>query len=154
MLLDKRTEFCDAVALNTGAAGTYNVGNTVDTRSATTDPNVLKDLGASDDLFLVVRMVTAATSGGAATLQMKLVSDDADPPNTATASQHGSSPVLALAALVAGATVWVTKLPSSLYERYVGIQQVTAVAAFTGGTFDAFLTNDANLWRAYADNVA
>lgn len=153
MILDDRLEFADALALNTGAAGTYNLGDVVDIKSATIDPNTLRDLEGSE-MYLVVRVATAATSAGAATLQVRLVSDDTSTPSTTTATVHATSATFALASLTAGATVMATKLPAGSYERYVGIQQITGTAAFTGGAIDAFLTSEPALWRAYADNVA
>jgi hypothetical protein len=153
MLMDDRLEFADATALNTGAAGTYNIGDVIDTRAATIDPNVTKDHEGSE-MYLVVRVATAATSGGAATLQVRLVSDDTATPSTTTATVHATSAAIALASLTAGATVMVTKLPSGSYERYIGVQQITGTAAFTAGAVDAFLVSDPAIWRAYADNVA
>jgi hypothetical protein len=153
MLMDDRLEFADATALNTGAAGTYNIGDVIDTRAASIDPNVTKDHEGSE-MYLVVRVATAATSGGAATLQVRLVSDDTATPSTTTATVHATSAAIALASLTAGATVMVTKLPSGSYERYIGVQQITGTAAFTAGAVDAFLVSDPAIWRAYADNVA
>ena len=153
MILDERLELADATALNTGGAGTYNIGDVIDTRAATIDPNVLKDHEGAE-MYLVVRVTTAATSGGSATLQVRLVSDDTATPNTGTATVHATSPVIPLASLTAGATVLVTKLPSGSYERFIGVQQITGTAAFTGGAVDAFLVSDPAIWRAYADNVA
>lgn len=155
MIIDDRTEFADATALNTGAAGTYNVGDVVDLQGqAIGTANLTRDLGSHDPVYLVVRVATTATSGGAATLQVRLVSDDSATPSTTTATVHYTSAAIALASLTAGATVCVTPLPSGSYERYMGIQQITGTAAFTAGAIDAFLTDDPNLWRAYADNVA
>lgn len=153
MLMDDRLEFADATALNTGAAGTYNVGDVIDTRAASIDPNVTKDHEGSE-MYLVVRVATAATSGGAATLQVRLVSDDTATPSTTTATVHATSAVIPVASLTAGATVMVTKLPAGSYERYIGVQQITGTAAFTGGALDAFLVSDPAIYRAYADNVA
>jgi len=152
MILDERLELADATALNTGAAGTYNIGDVIDTRAASIDPNVTKDHEGSE-LYLVVRVATAATSGGSATLQVRLVSDDTATPNTSTASVHATSAAIPVASLTAGATVMVTKLPSGSYERYIGVQQITGTAAFTAGAIDAFLVSDPALYRAYADNV-
>ena len=100
------------------------------------------------------KLATAATSGGAATLQVRLVSDDTATPSTTTATVHATSAAIAVASLTAGSTVMVTRLPSGSYERYIGIQQITGTAAFTAGAVDAFLTSDPGLWRAYGDNVA
>ena len=153
MILDDRLEFADAAALNTGAAGTYNIGDVIDTRAATIDPNVTKDHEGSE-LYLVIRVATTATSGGAATGQFRLVSDDTATPSTTTATVHATSAAIAVASLTAGATVMVTRLPAGSYERYIGVQQITGTAAFTAGAVDAFLVSDPALWRAYADNVA
>ena len=153
MIIDDRLEFCDAQALNTGGAGTYNIGDVIDTRAATVNPNVTSDLEGSD-LYLVIRVATAATSGGSATGQFRLVSDDTATPSTTTATVHATSAAIAVASLTAGYTVMVTRLPSGSYERYVGIQQITGTAAFTAGAIDAFLCSDPALYRAYADNVA
>ena len=153
MIIDDRLEFADATALNTGAAGTYNLGDVIDTKSTTIDPNTTKDL-EGPEMYLVVRIGTAATSGGSATLQVRLVSDDTATPSTTTATVHATSAAIPVASLTAGATVMVTRLPSGSYERYVGIQQITGTAAFTGGTLDAFLVSDPALYRAYGDNVA
>ena len=153
MILDDRLELADATALNTGAAGTYNLGDVFDTRSTTIAPNVTSDLEGAE-MYLVVRVATAATSGGSATLQVRLVSDDTATPSTTTATVHSTSAAIPVASLTAGTTVMVTKLPSGSYERYVGIQQITGTAAFTGGALDAFLVSDPAIYRAYADNVA
>lgn len=153
MLIDERTEFCDATDLNTGAAGTYNIGDVIDVKSATIDPNTTKDLGFSE-LYLVIKVATAATSGGAATGQFRLVSDDTATPSTTTATVHYTSAAIPVASMTAGSTVAVVKLPSGSYERYIGVQQITGTAAFTAGAVDAFLTSDPAVWRAYGDNVA
>jgi hypothetical protein len=154
MIIDERTEFCDATALNTGGAATYNVGDVIDTKSATTDPNTLKDLGAAGDLWLIVRVATTATSGGSATGTFRLVSDAVATPDTSTATVHVTSATIPVASLTAGTTILAVPLPSGSYERYLGIQQITATAAFTAGAIDAFLTADPAIWRPYADNVS
>lgn len=153
MYLDERTEFADATALNTGAAGTYNIGDVIDTRATSIDPNVTKDHEGSD-LYLVIQVDTTATSGGAATGQFRLVSDDTATPDTATATIHYTGPAIPVATLVAGYRYCAVRLPSGSYERYIGVQQITGTAAFTAGKINAFLTADPALYRAYADNVA
>jgi len=60
MILDKRTEFCDATALNTGAAGTYLIGDQIDL-------GVARDIGTGEQLYLVITVDTPPTSAGAAT---------------------------------------------------------------------------------------
>lgn len=154
MLLDSRNEFADATALNTGAAGSYLVGNVIDTKPATTSPNTTSDLEGSE-LYCVIQVDTAVTSGGAATVAFALASDDAAAIATdGSATVHFQSAAIAKATLVAGYMVAAFKLPKGSYERYVGILQTTAVAALTAGKINAFLTKDPALYRAYADNVA
>lgn len=152
MILDELTEFCDATALNTGGAGTYLIGDVIDTKSAAIDPNTTKDFGFSE-VYLVIRVATTATSGGSATGTFRLASDSTADLNT-SATVHFTSATIPVASLTAGTTIAVVKLPSGSYERYIGIQQITGTAAFTAGAIDAFLTSDPNAWRAYADNVA
>jgi hypothetical protein len=154
MLMDERNEFCDATALNTGAAGSYLIGDVIDTDPATTAPNTTVDLSGAD-LYLVIQVDTAATSGGSATGAFHLCSD-AQAAIAVDGSQtiHFSTSAIAVATLVAGYMVACVKLPKGSYERYLGIVQTTAVAAFTAGKVNAFLTADPAIYRAYADNVA
>lgn len=146
MILDARNEFCDATALNTGAAGTYLIGNQID-MGAVPAPG---PLGANGELYLVATVDTTATSGGAATLQLKLASDDTASISTTTATDHFASRVFPLSALVAGATLFAVKMPMGFdYERFLGILQVTGTAAFTAGKVNVFLTPDPARWAAY-----
>jgi hypothetical protein len=152
MILDERTEFADAVALNTGAAGTYNIGDVIDTQVGSL--NTLINHGNGQPLYLVITVDTTATSGGAATGQFRLVSDAIAVPDTATATVHYTSAAIAVASLTAGTVIALVALPHGSYERYLGIQQITGTAAFTAGKVNAFLTLDPSAWRAYADNVS
>lgn len=142
MILDERTEFCDAVALNTGGAGSYLLGDVIDLGEA-------KDLGNSDPLYLVVQVDTTATSGGSATGVISLVTDD----NASLSSPAVlvSSKAWAVADITAGTTLMVVQLPmeGTAYERYLGIQQTTGVAAFTAGKINAFITHTPARWKAY-----
>lgn len=142
MILDERGEFCDAVALNTGAAGSYLLGDVIDL-------GVARDLGGDQALYLVVTVDTAATSGGSATGQFNLVTDDNASLSSPTALV--SSVAWAVASMTAGKTLMAVQLPmeGTAYERYIGIQQVTGTAAFTAGKVNAFLTTDVARWKAY-----
>ncbi len=146
MILDKRCEFADAVALNTGAAGSYLVGDVYDTQA-------LRDLGAGNTLYLVIAVQTTATSGGAATGQFNLVHDTAA--NLGSATVLLSSAAFTVASMIAGVTLLAIALPmeGTAYKRYLGIQQVTGTAAFTAGKIDAFLVEDFAKFRHYADAV-
>jgi hypothetical protein len=142
MILDERGEFCDAVALNTGAAGSYLLGDVIDL-------GVARDLGGDQAVYLVVSVDTAATSGGSATGQFNLVTDD----NASLSSPAVlvSSVAWPVASMTAGKTLMAVQLPmeGTAYERYIGIQQVTGTAAFTAGKVNAFLVDDVARWKAY-----
>lgn len=145
MILDELLEFCDATALNTGAAGDYVIGDVVDLGVAG------RDIGNGEPLEFVVQVDTTATSGGAATLAISLATDD----NAAMASPTKivTVPAVAVASLTAGTTLCRLKLPAGTYERYIGVVQTTGTAAFTAGKVNAFLTPAAANWKAYADAI-
>lgn len=142
MILDERGEFCDATALNTGAAGSYLLGDVIDL-------GVARDLGGDMALYLVVTVDTAATSGGSATGQFNLVTDDNSSLSSPTVLV--SSVAWPVASMTAGKTLMAVQLPmeGTAYERYIGIQQVTGTAAFTAGKVNAFLVDDVARWKAY-----
>lgn len=149
MILDERTEFCDATALNTGAAGTYLLGDQIDS-------SVVRDLGNGEPIYLVITVDTLPTSGGAATAQFTLASDDsASIATNGTASVHFVTKAFAMSEMAAGTVLAAVALPAQgvAYERYLGILQTTGTAAFTGGKINAFLSIDAARWRAYADAI-
>lgn len=144
MIIDELTELATSFALNTGAPGVYTIGDAIDTARA-------RDLGTGTHLFLTAVMVQAATSGGAASLALRIVTSDSG--DLAAAETLVQSGPVAVAGLSAGRLVCSLPLPSARYRRYLGIQQVTTGAAFTGGSLDAFLSPDPNAWRAYADSI-
>lgn len=147
MILDELLEFCDATALNTGGAGTYLLGDVIDLGSAPT----LQGPGfGGAPLYLVIQVDTTATSGGSATGRFILASDaQAAIATDGSATVHFDSGAIAVAALVAGTLITATALPlTRTYERYLGILQTTAVAAFTAGKINAFLTTDISAWAA------
>lgn len=147
MIIDSTLEMMDAVALNTGVAGTYLIGSQIDL-------SVARDIGNGKPAYLVITVDTAATSGGAATLQLILASDDSAAISTTTATEHWKSDEIPVASLTAGKH-WVIPLPGgpslSAYERYLGILQVTGTAAFTAGKLNAFITFDPFGWKASPD---
>lgn len=146
MWIDDFTEMADATALNTGGAGSYLVGDVIDTTL------VSKDLGIGEDLWVVIQVDTTATSGGSATGNFQLVSDaQAAIATDGSATVHLSSGAIAVATLVAGYTIMAARLPVGTYERYIGILQTTATAAFTAGKINAFLTKNYPKYIAFAD---
>lgn len=148
MISDSLLTFCDATALNTGAAGSYIIGNQIDLSVAR---NVGVGVGEGQ-LYLVITVDTTATSGGSATAVFSLVSDG----DSAIGSPNviASTAAIAVATLVQGYPALVLALPiSDVYERYLAIQQTTAVAAFTAGKINAFLTTTPPARRAYPDGI-
>ncbi len=145
MILDERTEFADATALNTGAAGDYVIGDVVDLGAAG------RDIGNGEELELVVQVDTTATSGGSATLAISLATDDNS--SLSSPTKIVTSPAVAVASLTAGTTVFRVRVPAGTYERYLGIVQTTGTAAFTAGKINAFLTPASANWKAYADGI-
>jgi hypothetical protein len=145
MILDERTEFCDATALHTGAAGTYLIGDQIDLGAA-------RDIGNGEPLYLVITVDTQPTSAGAATAQFTLASDDtANIATNGTASVHFQTKAFTIAEMTAGAVLAAVALPIEgvAYERFLGILQTTGTAAFTGGKINAFLTPDVAKWKSY-----
>lgn len=145
MILDKRNEFCDATALNTGGAGTYLVGDQIDLGTA-------RDVGNGQPVYLVITVDTLPTSGGSATAQFSLASDaSASIATDGSASVHLQTKAFAISEMAAGQVLAAIALPMEgvAYERYLGILQTTGTAAFTGGKINAFLTNDVAKWKAY-----
>lgn len=157
MILDERTEFCDDQTLNTGAAGTYNIGDTIDLGLAG------RDIGSPGQHLSVV--ISVGTTGigvasGTGTVAFQLVSDD-----TPTIATNGTQSVHAVTRAFATSTTSATttlkpgtvlaqfELPSPAngqpFERYVGIQQVTGTTAISGGRVDVFLTPSPATWKAY-----
>jgi hypothetical protein len=146
MILDERTEFLDATALNLGAPGSFLLGDVIDLTN-------VRDIGMGEPLWLIVTVDTTATSGGAATLALNLLTDT--DPALGSPVVLATSPTFALAALTAGAMIWAVALPieGNLYERYLGIQQVTGAAAFTAGKINANIVRDVAKRKLYPDAV-
>lgn len=148
MIMDKLVEFCDATALNTGGAASYLIGNVVQ-RPAN------YDLGPGGALWLVLQVQTTCTSGGSATAAFSLCTDSgAGIAVDGSQVTHFITAAIPVATLVAGYRICAVRLPSGLnYKKFMGIVQTTAVAAFTAGKIDAFLTDNPSAWKAYDDAI-
>lgn len=149
MILDSLLEFADAVALNTGVAGTYLVGSQIDLGAAPAAPG--PRAGAADGLYLVITVDTAFVSGGGGSAAFILASDaSASIATDGSATNHFQTKAYTAAQGAAGAVLAIVELPKHLvYERYLGILQVTTTAAFSAGKINAFLTTDPSDWVAY-----
>lgn len=149
MILDERTEFADATALSTAGTGIANVGDVIPL-------TVARDISSpTKPAYLVIQVTTQPTSAGAPGIQFQLVSDAVAPPLTnGTATVHWLSASFTMAQLPVG-TVLVVALPSETpaYETFLGVQQVIATAALTGGAINAFLTLTPKRWKAAADGI-
>jgi hypothetical protein len=140
-------------SMSTFTVGTNPAGNVIDSGPLggqnTPSQNAGRDWGTGYPAWLVILFTTAPTSGGAATIDMQLVSS-ASPaltsPNvmvdlTGGALAYnggkfnaGQRYAIALPrAGIGGTTGWL---------RYIGINFIVATAALTGGVFNAFLTRD------------
>lgn len=152
MIFDDRLEFADAVSLNTGAAGTYNIGDQIDITA-------LRDIGNGADLYLVVTVdtgITVASSTG--TVAFSLASDDSSTIATnGTQTVHATSRAwpTSTTAIAAGTVLFAVALPmeGAVYERYLQVQQVTGTTALNAGKVNAFLTTDVSAIKAYADAI-
>ncbi|MBM61907.1 MAG: hypothetical protein CL484_03025 [Acidobacteria bacterium] len=146
MIRDNLTTFCRATALNTGAAGSYLIGDVVPLGDQ-------RDIGLHTPLYLVVTMAVTATSGGAATGKFALVSDSQAAINPATATVHMETPEFAVADMSAGTNLITVSIPwqGPEYETYLGLVQTTGTAAFTAGAINAFLTMTPQTNNAYPE---
>lgn len=153
MILDERTEFCDAtsVILTAGSAW-QNIGDVIPTTKA-------RNLGVGMPIYLIIRIATSVigTTDATGTFALRLVSDTSDnPPNVSTATVHWTSATVstnttAVAGLTAGVRFVCIALPDGDYETNLGIQALVTTRSTTAGAIDAFLTLDPNQWKAYAD---
>ena len=152
MIHDERTEFCDSTALNTGGAGTYVLGDSIDLGVQA------RDIGAGQPLYLVVQVDVGINAAGAGTVALQLVSAD-NGALTTNPVVHAQSEAFVTSttsgnagnALQPGRRLVALALPmeGTDYKRYLGIRQVTAAQAITAGAISAFLTPDVSRWKAY-----
>lgn len=146
MILDSRSEFCDATSaiLNIGNA---IIGNVMDLGATPT----LRDIGTGEPVYLVLQVDTTFV-GATSTTKFELASDStADLATSKTV--HLATPAIAVATLVAGYQV-AFALPNDVtYERYLGLWETVATANVTAGKINAFLTRDVAKWAPYANAI-
>lgn len=145
MILDTQSTFSDSQAVTATAIST----NVIDLNSVV-GPNALQDIGAGEDLYLVVSVPTAITDTGSdATLTVTLETDTAVGLGSSTVVL--SSGTLAFAAYsAAGTTILAVRLPAFDYKRYLGLRYTVASGPFTAGAIDAFLVKDFSKFKTYA----
>lgn len=148
MILDERNEFADATALSTSATGRALVGDVIDLGATSSD------IGNGEQMYLVIQVDTAVTSGGSATVSFELASDaSASIATDGSATVHAVTAAIPKATLVAGYVAAAVALPIGTYERYLGILQNVGTAALTAGKVNAFLTRDVSKWVATPDGI-
>lgn len=151
MILDERTEFCDAVTGVSAASTTTLRGDQIDLGST------VGDGFQGGQPAVVITIDTAFVSANSNTTRFVVASDAAAAIAVdGTATEHATSQDFLPSDLVAGARI-VIPLPAGLpnYERYLGILQSVGAGAsgVTAGAFNAFLTMDAGSWKATADGL-
>lgn len=159
MIMDERLEFADAVSV-AAAAGTALIGDVIDSGS------IARDLGAGEQVFLVISVDTEIITGGAAgTIQFLLASDaQAAIAVDGSATVHYASRAFVTDDAAANDTqmnagqfpvVVALPLEGAVYERYLGILAVIATTTVTAGKINAYLTLDPprNVNRVYAEGA-
>ncbi len=142
--VDSQFEFSDAQAVTATAISTnvydlFSMG--VGGGSTDVSPNTRIDIGAGEDIYVIVNTVTAATDTGSdATLLVEVVTAD-DAALTTNAQTVLATSALAFAAFSpAGTNLLKAKLPLFPYRRYLGVRYTVASGPLTAGTFDAYGT--------------
>jgi len=146
MMLDKQLMFEDALALSGLAVATTVSTNTVDLwgSAAAAIPQggtVPHDIGKGTKVELFGQVLTTATSGGAATLTVQLITSAAAALTSPTVIAQTMT-ALALATLVAGYRFRFGSVPVGILQRYLGVQFVVGTAVYTGGTISVGLAMD------------
>lgn len=158
MILDERLEFADAASV-AAAAGTTVLGDVIDLGAVTN-----LDIGVGEPMWLIIQTTTEIiTAGAAGTMQFFLVSDSLATLGAATVANcttHATSGALVTddaaansAKFDVGGVIMAVRLPSDIYERYLGILVTIATTTVTAGAVNAFLTKDYAKWVPYADAV-
>lgn len=145
MILDNDLIFSDAQDIGQTVA-TYVGTNVYDHGAAQTAPGgygtIQKDVFAGEfaKMALLISIIEAVTSAGAATINFQLVqSANADLSSPDVLSQTGA---LAYTLLTAGKRIALPVPPHGLTKRYFGVQYVIAGATTTAGTVTAGLVRN------------
>lgn len=144
MILDVQAEFSDSQAVTATALSTNVYDQSPLTKTAT------RDLGAGADSYLVLQVDTAAAAAGAATVTVTL--ESADNTGMTGSTVHGTFGPFSIAQMAAGTTLGTIPLPYGAYKRYVGLRYTVGSGPLTAGAFSAFITNNPQVYTAYARN--
>jgi hypothetical protein len=148
MILDERLELADATALDTTGTDEDLIGDVIDLGA---EP---MDFGVTQQLYVVIQ-ITTAVSGTSSTVAFQLVSDAAAAiAKDGTQSYHAITESIPEATLVAGYEIVMAIPPNgggNTFERYLGVQSVTGVAALSAGAVNIFITNTPPVRRYLPD---
>jgi hypothetical protein len=142
MIVDKLLSPSIKQPLNVGLpVGTTTLGQVMDWGAARNQGLLAKPYGPGWDIN-----IRNATSGGAATATLLLVTDD----NAALSSPTTlfTSPTYTLSQL-AKMDLFVPVPETDLWERYVAWRITVGTAVFTGGTISLEYVADVRKWRGY-----
>ena len=140
MITDKLTTFSNAQLVTATAVST----DVIDF-GPLTHGNTRRDIGAGEQIYLVVAMLAAAAAAGAATTNIQLQTSD----DNATWVTLFDSGALALADLAAGKRPVQVAVPRGV-RRYLRLNYVIGTGPLTAGSFWAGLVKDVQDKTAYA----
>ena len=145
-IIDSRTTFAENFDLDQ-ETGTYLLTNQIDLGAVGQDP------GNGQPVYLNVVVDETFTDGGdAATLQLRLRSDDSASIHASTSTGHFETPTFLKAALVAGNKFsFCLPVEGTAYERFLGVQAIVGTAGFDAGEITAWLSLDPIGWKAHPD---
>lgn len=135
MIADAQNQLSAAQAVTSTAVST----NTIDL-------SVARDVGAGEELHIVVTVDTTATAAGAATVNFQVITSAAA--NLGSPNVIGETGAVAISELPAGRRPIVLPLPRSLLtslplgQRYLGLQYTVATGPLTAGAFTANVVID------------
>lgn len=141
MIMDKKLMFDEDAAITV----TRDSTNVIDLLQAN------QDIGNGENLWVVIVVTTAFTTGDAAVLQAALVTDDNAALDSATVLQDQVA-TIAAATLIAGYTIRMRIHPTTVMERYLGIIYTVTVGSFSAGKVTAGIVKDVQNWKAYPSN--
>ena len=131
--VDQNLVLSDAQAVTSTAVSTKSIDFATATRN----------MGAGEEIDLVIIVTTTCTAAGAATVQFALQ----DSTDNSSFNDVVVSPAIGKATLVAGYEAFRIVLPRAL-NRYIQVNYTVATGPLTAGNFTAYLTDDRQ------DNVA